>query len=78
MIKLKQRHFNFQTGFFRYWTLLLFLAFTLPVLPQEQDFINAQLIDSQTKEPVIFATIRIKDLARGVISNTDGGFKYSQ
>ncbi|MGB5663863.1 carboxypeptidase-like regulatory domain-containing protein [Eudoraea sp.] len=72
---LKQRHLNLYIGFFRYCTVLLCLAFTISVFSQEQDFINAKLIDSQTKEPVIFATIRIKDLARGVISNTDGGFK---
>lgn len=32
-------------------------------------------MDSKTQEPIAFATIRIKDGALGIISNTDGSFK---
>ncbi|WP_339666062.1 carboxypeptidase-like regulatory domain-containing protein [Maribacter arcticus] len=42
---------------------------------QETEFISGQLIDSITLEPVVFATVRIKDKALGVISNADGSFK---
>lgn len=75
MILPKQRYSNLHNGFFRNYIALLFLAFTIAVFPQEQDFINARLIDSHTKEPVVFATIRVKEWAIGVISNNDGGFK---
>ncbi|MEM0932085.1 MAG: carboxypeptidase-like regulatory domain-containing protein [Bacteroidota bacterium] len=39
------------------------------------DFLQGQLVDSITGEPVVFATIRIKEKALGVISNQDGGFR---
>lgn len=39
------------------------------------DFVEGTLLDSQSREPVVFATIRIKGFALGVISNQDGGFK---
>lgn len=42
---------------------------------QEEDFVRGVLIDSNTSEPVVFATIRLKDRALGVISNFDGSFK---
>ncbi|WP_423997100.1 carboxypeptidase-like regulatory domain-containing protein [Maribacter sp. IgM3_T14_3] len=32
-------------------------------------------MDSKTQEPIAFASIRIKDRALGIISNTDGSFK---
>ncbi len=45
------------------------------VFSQEDEFIRGKLLDAQTGEPVIFATIRIKDKTVGVISNQDGGFR---
>ena len=41
----------------------------------EQGFINGLLLDAQTNEPVVFASIRIKDRALGVISNLAGDFR---
>jgi len=41
----------------------------------QQEFIKGKLLDAQTGEPVVFATIRIKGKAVGVISNQDGGFR---
>lgn len=38
-------------------------------------FISGILLDSKTKEPVVFATVRVKDWALGVISNNDGSFQ---
>ncbi|HHC79777.1 MAG TPA: carboxypeptidase-like regulatory domain-containing protein [Flavobacteriia bacterium] len=42
---------------------------------QQKEFINGRLINSKTKEPIPFATMRIKNKANGLISNFDGGFK---
>ena len=41
----------------------------------DNQFINGVLLDTDTGEPVVFATIRLKGKALGVISNNDGGFK---
>ena len=42
---------------------------------QDENFIRGKLLDKKTGEPIVFATIRVKDKALGVISNKDGGFK---
>ncbi|MEP3211298.1 MAG: carboxypeptidase-like regulatory domain-containing protein [Maribacter sp.] len=42
---------------------------------QEREYIAGILLDAKTQEPVAFASIRIKDRALGIISNTDGSFK---
>jgi len=42
---------------------------------QEDNFIRGIVLDSKTNEPVVFATIRVKGKALGVISNIDGGFQ---
>ncbi|MEO1011730.1 MAG: carboxypeptidase-like regulatory domain-containing protein [Bacteroidota bacterium] len=44
-------------------------------LHSQQDFVRGRVLDSETGEPIIFATIRIKDKAIGVISNRDGDFR---
>jgi hypothetical protein len=46
----------------------------LPLCAQ-QDFIRGRLLDAKTGEPVVFATIKVKGKAKGVISNQDGGFR---
>ncbi|WP_425236211.1 carboxypeptidase-like regulatory domain-containing protein [Ulvibacterium sp.] len=58
-------------------TLFLILYFLLSLGPvsAQQEFIQGKLLDAQTGEPVVFATIRVKDRAKGVISNQDGGFR---
>lgn len=57
--------------------LSLFLWFLIAqhVFSQQGDYVNGQLLDSISNEPVPFATIRLKDRTLGVISNADGGFK---
>lgn len=45
---------------------------------QTKEFVVGQLVDSQTGQPVVFATVRIKDKPLGVISNTEGDFKIPQ
>lgn len=54
---------------------LLLLLFTTAIFSQQKEFIDGRLIDSKTQESIVFATIKIKNKARGVISNMDGGFK---
>lgn len=58
-----------------YTYTLVFLCCSVFMFGQEHDFVRGRLIDQQTGEPVVFATIRVKDNAIGVISNNDGGFK---
>ncbi|NKI33044.1 carboxypeptidase-like regulatory domain-containing protein [Croceivirga thetidis] len=57
--------------------LLFFLIFLSNSLLAQNlnDFITGVLLDSKSGEPVVFATIRVKNKAIGVISNNDGGFK---
>lgn len=57
-----------------YFVMICFLLFLLPTWGQ-QEFIRGKLLDAQTGEPVVFATIRIKNKAIGIISNQDGGFR---
>lgn len=49
-----------------------------PAFSQDADFFNGQLVDAKTREPIAFATIRLKGYALGVISNEDGGFRVPE
>ncbi|MGY3792569.1 carboxypeptidase-like regulatory domain-containing protein [uncultured Aquimarina sp.] len=53
----------------------LFIFQSIIVFGQQSEFIQGKLVDSKTKEPISFATIRIKNKSQGLISNADGGFK---
>ncbi|MFK7812852.1 MAG: carboxypeptidase-like regulatory domain-containing protein [Maribacter sp.] len=56
----------------------LFIVLVLMVtfcFSQQQEYIVGKLLDTKTEEPIAFASIRIKDRALGIISNTDGVFK---
>jgi hypothetical protein len=44
-------------------------------LSQEAEFVNATVIDQNTAEPVVFASVLLKGKDRGVITNMDGGFR---
>ena len=57
----------------RAFVIAFFIA--MGCFAQRPEFLSGQLRDSQTKEPVVFATIRIKNRAIGIISNMDGSFK---
>ncbi|MGB7394506.1 MAG: carboxypeptidase-like regulatory domain-containing protein [Pricia sp.] len=61
-------------------SLVLYFLSLLPfsVFSQQPEFLRGRLFDSQTGEPVAFATIRIKDRAMGVISNQDGSFQFPE
>ncbi len=54
---------------------LLLLLISNLVLSQQPEYIIGKLMDSKTQEPIPFASIRIKNRALGIISNTDGSFK---
>jgi hypothetical protein len=45
------------------------------VRAQEQDFLQAKVLDQKTGEPVVFATVRLIGKAKGVITNMDGSFR---
>ena len=45
------------------------------VYAQDSEFLMGKVVDQKTKEPVVFATVRIKGKAKGVITNMDGSFK---
>lgn len=53
----------------------LFIFQSIIVFGQQSEFIQGKLVDAKTKEPISFATIRIKNKSKGLISNADGGFK---
>ena len=56
--------------------ILLFLMLYAPIglFSQEKNFITGKLVDEATREPVVFATVRLKGKSVGVISNADGSF----
>ncbi|WP_181044202.1 carboxypeptidase-like regulatory domain-containing protein [Aureicoccus marinus] len=56
---------------------LLFLAlfFSLVSYAQETGYLTGRLVDSDSGEPVVFATLRLQGFALGVISDKDGGFR---
>lgn len=41
----------------------------------QQEYILGRLLDSESEEPVVFANVRIKDRAVGIITNLDGSFR---
>lgn len=58
------------------FSYVFFLLFGLNLsVAQQTEFVNGRLIDSKTQEPIPFASIRVKNNSKGLISNFDGGFK---
>ncbi|WP_420320508.1 carboxypeptidase-like regulatory domain-containing protein [Flagellimonas sp.] len=53
----------------------IFFLIALTLNGQNKGYIVGKLLDGETKDPIIYATIQIKNLAVGTISNIDGGFK---
>lgn len=57
-------------------SFFIFLCLPFFLLGQNYvDFLNGLILEESTREPIAFATIRIKDKAIGVISNSDGSFR---
>lgn len=55
--------------------LFVFCCSGMVVVAQNQDYLRGRVLDKETGEPLVFATIRIKDKPVGVITNMDGGFR---
>ncbi|TBN04693.1 carboxypeptidase-like regulatory domain-containing protein [Hyunsoonleella flava] len=55
--------------------LLVLILFTNVINSQENGLFNCRLINAKDKTPLPYATILIKNKAKGLISNIDGGFK---
>lgn len=45
---------------------------------QENNFIEGKLLDATDETPIPFATIKVKNKSKGLISNMDGGFKIPE
>ena len=56
-------------------SFLVFLLGSLMCSAQDDNFVRGRVLDLESGQPVVFATVRIKDKALGVITNTDGGFQ---
>jgi len=56
-----------------FFIIFLFIQFH-DVNGQEQDLIRGELFNSQDKKPISFATVLVKNKAKGAVSNTDGSF----
>ncbi len=61
--------------YYSIFILLLFSAVVHILNAQQNDFFFGKIEDATTGEPVVFANIRIKDRALGVITNIDGSFR---
>ena len=57
------------------YILIVLLFISTSLFSQQGDYIIGKLFDAKSQEPVVFASIRIKNKALGVISNMDGSFK---
>jgi len=60
---------------FRLFFLLTLVMQSNSIIGQDSDFIFGKLINSEDNTPVSFAHIIIKNKEKGLISNSDGGFR---
>jgi hypothetical protein len=56
-------------------TLQLFFGFSLLVFAQKSSDIVCKIIDTESKYPVSYATVRFENVQNGVIANEDGAFR---
>lgn len=57
--------------------LFLLLLCTLPILASAQDItVSATVVDKETNEPLGYASVGLKSVAIGTISNADGKFDF--
>ncbi|MFC4635840.1 carboxypeptidase-like regulatory domain-containing protein [Dokdonia ponticola] len=66
------------TPMIRSLVVLLGLFVTPLIYSQQDSFIEGRLIDEKEETPIPFATIRVKNKSKGLISNMDGGFKIPE
>lgn len=55
--------------------VVILYFFVFMGIAQNSDYIRGKVLDANTGEPIVFANIRIKDRALGIITNEDGGFR---
>lgn len=60
----------------RFYLILFFSLFSLVSLAQKTLTISGKLVDSETEEPIIFASIGIDGKSVGTVSNTVGEFDF--
>ncbi|MBC2838126.1 carboxypeptidase-like regulatory domain-containing protein [Robiginitalea sp. SC105] len=63
-----------RAGILYIFTIFLMLTAS-GLFAQETGYFRGRLTDRETGEPVVFATVRIAGLNKGVISNADGDFR---
>ncbi len=71
MLRLKP-----MTNTIRAYSYLIFLLISRLVFGQEVVTIKAQLLDGKTSKPIPFASIYLKNTARGTTSNAEGYFVF--
>ncbi|NER15934.1 carboxypeptidase-like regulatory domain-containing protein [Spongiivirga citrea] len=59
----------------RAYSIIVFLVQFNFSIGQQIEFINGKLVDSKDATSIPFATIKIKNKSKGLISNLDGGFR---
>lgn len=62
----------------RFYILPISILVSSFIYGQQGDFIEGRLIDAKDETPIAFATIRVKNKSKGLISNMDGGFKIPE
>ena len=55
--------------------IYLLVSTCVSLSAQTSEFLRAKVLDQQTGEPVLFATVSIKGKSKGVITNMDGSFR---
>ncbi|MFC4094484.1 carboxypeptidase-like regulatory domain-containing protein [Euzebyella saccharophila] len=56
--------------------LILLIGFsTITLYAQEENFLRGRVYETTSNIPIVYATVRIKGKAKGVITNMDGGFR---
>ena len=59
----------------KYLFFFLLVSTSLSLSAQTSEFLRAKVLDQETSDPVVFATVSIKGKANGVITNMDGSFR---
>lgn len=58
-----------------FFFFITFLGLITHIEAQGSDFLNGRLLDNVTDEPIVFATVLLKERNVGVVTNEDGSFR---
>ncbi|WP_462248512.1 carboxypeptidase-like regulatory domain-containing protein [Ekhidna sp.] len=61
----------------KYSLYILTAFFPLFILGQDYTSISGQIVDVETKDPLSFATVNIKNSPKGVVANAQGEFEFT-